>query len=113
MRSTTLTRSQSSFLPATLATATSTSAIAVGGITAGGSGKFGELIDPLRNYQLPTTNYLLYEVAQPVPPDAVGAARGPPHDQRLALDVLQRHRPPVARVVAVVAVVPEDEDVVL
>src|SRR5262245_27900898 len=104
MRSTTPTFGQSSLRDATRATAASASAIGVGGIRAGGSGKAGDDM---------ATSPSFNEMPEPTPADAVRTTRRPPHDQRLALDVLQRHRPPVARIVAVVAVVSEDEHRVL
>src|SRR5215471_20664645 len=53
------------------------------------------------------------QVSDARPADAVRTAGGPPDDHGLALDVLERHAAPVARVLTVVAVVAHDEDVAL
>src|SRR5256885_16940247 len=49
-------------------------------------------------------------MAEARPADAVGSARGPPHEHGAPLDVLDGDEAPIARVVGVVAVVAEDED---
>src|SRR5688572_14372134 len=56
---------------------------------------------------------LIDHFAQPLEPNAalVARFRRPPDEQRLALDVLERHRPPGARIAGVLAVVAHHEDV--
>src|SRR5213595_3143280 len=55
---------------------------------------------------------LVHQPPDPVPAHpAVGAVPRPVDDERLPLDVADRHRTPEARVVALLAVVAHDEDV--
>src|SRR6266508_5203782 len=99
--------SQSSLRDATRAIALSTSAMAVGATASGGSGNCGDdMAAPL-----------LDEVPETVPTDPArlqeAVLGGPPDGQRLALDVLERQRAPVARIVAIVAIVAHHEHVPL